>query len=121
MELVVLVVAAELVGIGKLAGLGLRERLWVETVTCLAVPVLGSIKCRLSSSQVSAYERFKEAGEDIGGVRTLMELTSDVDRYRLFCHSKMRQTIGKASICKGTIGVEQRRLRLCWCTGSLKI
>ena len=51
----------------------------MEAATCVAAPVLGLIRCKLSSSQVSAYERFNEAGEDIGGVRTLMELTGGVD------------------------------------------
>lgn len=36
--------ATETVGIGTLAGLGLRERTWVEAVNCVAALKLGEIK-----------------------------------------------------------------------------
>lgn len=75
------------VGMGTLAGLRLRERIWGEAAACVAALELGEITWgKLSSSQVSAYERFKEAGEDIGGVRTLMELVGDSVGYWLVFH-----------------------------------
>ena len=77
--------AAELVGMGKLAGLGLRTRTRLEAGACegaLGVGVIWSGRC--PSKPVSAYERFREAGEDIGGVRTLMELDGDAVRCWLF-------------------------------------
>lgn len=80
--------ATETVGMGTLAGMGFCERFWVDAATCVAALDLGEITSgRLPSSQVSAYERFKEAGEDIGGVRTLMELTGDNAWYWLVFHN----------------------------------
>ena len=83
-------VATKLVGMRILVELGLGERTWVEAVTYMAGLRLGSTRWgEFSFNHVSAYEHFKEAGEDIGGVRRLMELTGDAGRYWLFCHIEM--------------------------------
>ena len=85
--------AAELIDKGRLAGLGLGEQACLEVVSCVGALGVGVVSSRgRSSKPASAYERFKEAGEDIGGVRTLMEVTCDAARcWGLLCHNILFQ------------------------------
>ena len=70
--------ATELVVKAQLEGLGLGEQTWLDLGGCVrASPVGVPCFCRSPSKPVSANERFKEAGEDIGGVRTLKGLDGD--------------------------------------------
>lgn len=73
--------------------------MWLDAGTCVAslrVGVVWSRRC--PSKPVSAYERFKEAGEDIGGVRRLMELTGDAARCWLFYHIRMSASDRKVNV-----------------------
>ena len=64
--------------------------MWLDVGTCVAALRVGVVSSRRCPSKpVSAYERFKEAGEDIADVRRLMELTGDAARCGLFYHIRM--------------------------------